>query len=65
MYMFVKGVERKVYQQSFDAAADPPGLWIINGTVGMHEALRITLQSDNAADNGKTVDYDYMLEEMG
>jgi len=64
MYMFVKGVERKVYQQSFNAVSDPPGMWIINGTVGIHEALRVTMQSDNAADNGKTVDYDCMLEAM-
>ncbi len=33
LYMLVNGVERKVYEQAFDAAADPPGLWIINGTV--------------------------------
>ena len=64
IYMFVKGVERKVYEQSFNAVSDPPGMWIVNGTVGIHEALRITLQSDNAADNGKSVDYDCMLEAM-
>ena len=64
MYTFVKGVERKVYEQSFNAVSDPPGLWLINGTLGIHEALRVTLQSDNAADNGKSVDYDCMLEAM-
>ncbi len=63
-YITVNGNERKVYEQSFDASADPPGRWIINGTVGIHEALRVTLQSNNAADNGKAVDYDYMLEAM-
>jgi hypothetical protein len=64
LYMFVKGVERKVYEQSFNAVSDLPGLWLINGTVGIHEVLRITLKSDNAADNGKSVDYDCMLEAM-
>jgi len=64
LYMQVNGVERKVYEQSFDATADPPGLWIVNGTVGIHEVLRVTLQSNNAADNGQAVDYDYMLEAM-
>ncbi len=64
MYTAVNGTERKVYEQSFDAAADPPGLWVINGTLGIHEALRVTLQSNNAADDGKAVDYDYMLEAM-
>ncbi len=64
MYTAVKGTERKIYEQSFDAAADPPGLWVINGTLGIHEALRVTLQSNNAADDSKAVDYAYMLEAM-
>lgn len=64
LYMTVNGEERKVYEQSFDTSADPPGLWIINGTVGIHEALRVTLQSNNEDDNGQTIDYDYMLEVM-
>ena len=64
MYMAVNSAERKVYEQAFNAASDPPGLWIINGTLGIHEALRVTLQSNNAADNGQVVDYDYMLEAM-
>jgi len=64
LYMPVNGTERKVYEQSFDAATDPPGLWIVNGTAGIHEALRVTLESNNVADNGRTVDYDYMIEAM-
>ena len=64
LYMLVNGGERKVYEQSFDTTADPPGLWIVNGMVGIHEALRVTLESNNAADNGRAVDYDYMLEAM-
>ncbi len=64
LYKKVNGAERKCYEQSFDAAADPPGLPIINGTWGIHGMLRATLQSNNAADDGKAVDYDYMLEAM-
>jgi hypothetical protein len=64
LYMQVNGVERKVYEQSFSASADPQGLWVINGTVGIHEALLVTLQSNNADDNGKAVDYDCMMEAM-
>jgi hypothetical protein len=64
MYMKVNGVDRRVYDQTFDATTDPPGLWIVNGTVAIHEVLRVTLQSNNAADNGKAVDYDYLLEAM-
>jgi hypothetical protein len=64
LYKKVNGVERKCYEQSFDAVADPPGLPIINGTWGIHGVLRVTLQSNDAADNGKAVDYDCMLEAM-
>jgi hypothetical protein len=64
LFMKVNGTERKVYQQSFTKGTDPDGLWIVNGTVGIHDILRLELQSDNAADNGKTIDYDYMLEVM-
>lgn len=64
LYMRVNGVERRVYEQSFNAVTDPPGLWVINGTLGIHEALRVTLRSNDAADNGRAVDYDFMLEAM-
>jgi len=53
-----------VYDQTFDATSDPPGLWIVNGTIGIHEVLRVSLQSNNATDDGKAVHYDYMLEVM-
>jgi len=64
LYKTVNGMERKVYEQRFDTATDPPGLPIINGSWAIHDVLRVTLQSNNAADNGKAVDYDYMLEAM-
>ena len=64
MYKPVNSIERCVYQQSFDAGTDPSGLPIINGTWAIHNVLRVTLESNNAADNGQTVDYDYMLEAM-
>jgi hypothetical protein len=64
LYMQVNGVERKVYEQVFNAVTDAPGLWIVNGTVGLYNVLRVTLQSNEAADNGQAVDYDYLLEAM-
>ena len=64
LYKNINGVERKVYEQSFNAATDPPGLPIINGTWATHDVIRVSLQSDNAADNGQAVDYDFMLEAM-
>ena len=64
LYKRVNGTERKVYEQTFDTTSDPPGLPVINGTWAIHGVLRVTLQSNNAADNGKAVDYDVMLEAM-
>ena len=64
LYKNVNGVERKMYEQSFNAATEPPGLPIINGTWATHDVIRVSLQSDNAADNGQAVDYDCLLEAM-
>jgi hypothetical protein len=64
LYKEVNGTERKVYEQSFNAADDPAGLPVINGTWAIHDVLRVTLQSNDAADNGKAVDYDCLLEKM-
>ena len=64
LYMKVRGVERKVYEQTFNTAVDPPGLWLVNGTLAIHEALRVTLQSSEPGDNGQAVDYEFLLEAM-
>jgi len=65
--MEVDGVVNTVYDQNFNRSAghDPPGLWIINGTLGIHEALVVKLKSNSSADNGKSVKYDYSLEPAG
>lgn len=64
LYKAVNGIERKIYEQAFDAGSDSSGLPVINGSWAMHGILRVTLQSNEVADNGKSVDYDYMLEAM-
>ncbi len=64
MYHAVNGVQRQIYTQNFTVAADGPGRWTINGTVGIFDVLRVTCQSDNAADNGASIGYSYMLEAM-
>lgn len=68
LYMQVNGVERRIYPipagTTFSAAADAPAIPVVDGTMGIHEVLRVTVQSDNAADNGQSVDYDYLLEAM-
>ncbi|GAJ02544.1 unnamed protein product, partial [marine sediment metagenome] len=56
--MKVDGAVNKVYERSFNRSPghDPPGLWIINGTVGIHEALAVKVKSNNPDDAGKTVE---------
>ena len=65
LYMCINGTEDEVYNQSFLKGTDPDGLWIVNGTLGIHQPLRVEVHSDNPADDGATIDYDCMLEEMG
>ena len=64
LYMQVNGTERKVYQEEFTQGTDPDGLWIVNGSVGIHEALRVEAMSNKSADNGAAIEYDCMLEAM-
>jgi uncharacterized phage infection (PIP) family protein YhgE len=64
MFMQVNGTERKIYDERFYKGSDPDGLWVVNGTVGIHEALRVEVESNRSADNGEALDYDYMLEAM-
>ena len=64
LFMQVNGAERKVYQEDFIKGTDLDGLWVVNGVVGIHEAMRVELQSNKAADNGQALHYDYMLEAM-
>lgn len=64
MFQQVNGVEDKVYQQNFVRGTSPNGLWIVDATVGIHEALRVEVQSDTVADNGLAIHYDYLLEHM-
>ena len=61
-YKLVNGTERLVYTQGFVQGTDPDGLWIINGSVGIYEALRVELLSNAVGDDGAAVDYDYLME---
>lgn len=67
-YHRVNGVERRIYPipaaTTFTAAASAPAIPIWDTTGAITQALRITVQSDNAADNGQAVDYEYKLELM-
>jgi hypothetical protein len=67
-YHLVNGVERRIFPvpaaTTFTAAASAPAIPIWDTTGAITEAMRITIQSDNAADNGQAVDYEYKLERM-
>ncbi|MBA7568504.1 hypothetical protein ES708_10233 [subsurface metagenome] len=65
--MKVDGVLNRVYEENFNRSPghDPPGLWIVNGTLGIHEALLVKLKSKDPADDGRPVRYDYILEPAG
>ena len=60
LYHNINGVERQSYSQTFALAIDGPGLWIINGTLAITGAVRVTAQSDNAADNGQAIGWEYV-----
>lgn len=62
LFTQVNGTQRKVYSQAFVKGTDPDGLWIVNGTVGIHEVLRVEIHS--TANESAAIEYDYMLEVM-
>jgi len=67
MFMKINRVERKLYPPNgtvFTAGTDPDGCWVINGTLAIHDVLRVEVQSNNASDNGKSVAYTAVVENM-
>ena len=67
MFMNINGVERKLYPPngtSFTVGTAPDGLWVINGTLAIHDVLRVELESDNSGDNGKSISYTAVVENM-
>ena len=58
----INAVQQRCYQQDFTVAADGPGLWIINGSLAIYGLLWVTVQSDNALDNGQSIGWQYILE---
>lgn len=68
MYTDVNGVQRRIFPipaaTTFSVAGDAPAIPVINGTMGFRNAVRITAQSDAVADNGRIIEYDYLVEAM-
>ena len=68
MYTEVNGVERQIFPDplltTFTVALDGVAIAVINGTFGISEALRVTVQSTAVADNGVALAYDATIEAM-
>jgi hypothetical protein len=68
MYISVNGVQRMIYPPKPNTynvpGGDSPAHAIINGTFEIANVLTITALSDNAADNGQAITFEYALEAM-
>ncbi len=64
LFLSVNGTSRKVYSETFTVGTDADGCWVVNGTLEIANALRVECQSNNAADNGLAIAYEYDLEDM-
>jgi hypothetical protein len=69
MYILVNGTLRQIFPantaMTFNpSAGDAPGVPIINSHFGIANELTITAQSDDIADNGAAIDFEYMLEAL-
>jgi hypothetical protein len=71
LYSDVNGLEQCIYPipaaTTFDVATDQtaiPIIPLIMSSFGIKNALRVTVQSDNPADDGAIVEYDYLIEAM-
>ena len=62
MYVTINGVERRIAPipagLTFSVAADAPCIPMINSTMAFPGRLRVTVQSNNPADNGAAVTYE-------
>ena len=64
MYKQINGTERQFFEQIWVAAAMPVGVVLINSTWKINEVLRITAESDAAADDGQAIDYEYIIRAL-
>ena len=64
LYQQINGTEKCILDDDYLVGTDPQAIAVINSPIGMYEALRCELSSDNALDNAKTIPYEYTLEDM-
>ena len=63
-YMYVDGVEDKIYHQTFTKGTDPDGIMAISGNYGANKPIRFEMHSDNAGDTAIDVPYKAMWREL-
>ena len=61
LYHKINSTERKTYDQTFTVGQDPTGLWIINGSLVVSNALRVEVYTTSLADNGKSIGWEYVI----
>ncbi|OBW62934.1 MAG: hypothetical protein A9183_00730 [Dehalococcoides mccartyi] len=63
LYQQVNGTEKCILDDDYIVGTDPQAIPVINSPLGIYEAFRVEVQSDNALDNGLAIGYEYTLEE--
>lgn len=68
LFADVNGVDTMIFPPKTTtwniAAGDSPGVAVVNGTIGLRNALRVEVFSDLPADDAQVVSYDFLLEHM-
>jgi hypothetical protein len=66
MFIKINGVPRQIYpdpiSQTFTIGTDPNGLWVVNGTLAIHDILAVAVYSNTS--ESKAIGYTAVLEAM-
>jgi hypothetical protein len=63
LYTIVRATERNIGEDTWTVGIDPDGLWLLT-PIDMANALRIEAYSDQAGDDGRSMEYDYLQEPL-
>ncbi len=61
MYKQINGVEDMCRYGVWAAGSPDVGVVLVNSNWKVNEVVRVTAESDNAADNGQAIDYEYII----
>ena len=64
LYKQVNGVDTLFYDQDWVVGTDPDSIEVVDGVLGVHEAVRCEVYSDAGADDAFALPYDYFTEAM-